>query len=131
MVTAQWMEEESLLCPDFSVHGGSMGEMYAKKISKVVEMAQSSKVLCWNLGWWRSACPRWCCFTWWTGELLDRLVQCSKNSNDFTRAWTGSRCICPGEFSDFTILGNDHGQLFMSSPLKHLNASMEKSTLLD
>ena len=29
---------------DFSVHGGSMGEMHAKKISKVVEMAERSKV---------------------------------------------------------------------------------------
>ena len=29
---------------DFSVHGGSMGEMHAKKISKVVEMAERTKV---------------------------------------------------------------------------------------
>ena len=28
---------------DFSVHGGSMGEMHAKKIAKLVEMAERSK----------------------------------------------------------------------------------------
>ena len=29
---------------DFSVHGGSMGEIHAKKISKIVEMAERAKV---------------------------------------------------------------------------------------
>lgn len=29
---------------DFSVHGGSMGEMHAKKISKIIEMAERAKV---------------------------------------------------------------------------------------
>ena len=63
---------------DFSVHGGSMGEMHAKKIAKVVEMAERVKapiIGLWDGGGQRahdgiSALAG-------TGELLDRLVQCS------------------------------------------------------
>ena len=63
---------------DFSVHGGSMGEMHAKKIAKLVEMAERSKtplVCVWDGGGQRAhdgidALAG-------TGELLDRLVQCA------------------------------------------------------
>ena len=63
---------------DFSVHGGSMGEMHAKKISKVVEMAERSKVPI--VGIWDGGGQRaqdGVASLGGTGELLDRLVQCS------------------------------------------------------
>ena len=63
---------------DFSVHGGSMGEMHALKIAKVVEMAERAKaplIAMWDGGGQRAhdgvnALAG-------TGEMLDRLVQCS------------------------------------------------------
>ena len=42
---------------DFSVHGGSMGEMHALKIAKVVEMAERAERPWWHLGRWRTARP--------------------------------------------------------------------------
>ena len=62
---------------DFSVHGGSMGEMHALKIAKLVEMAERAKaplIAMWDGGGQRaqdgvSALAG-------TGEMLDRLVQC-------------------------------------------------------
>ena len=59
---------------DFSVHGGSMGEMHAKKISKVVEMAERSKVPL--IGIWDGGGQRaqdGIAALGGTGELLDRL----------------------------------------------------------
>ena len=63
---------------DFSVHGGSMGEMHAKKIAKAVEMAERSRVPLigiWDGGGQRAhdGIPS----LGGTGELLDHLVQCS------------------------------------------------------
>ena len=63
---------------DFSVHGGSMGEMHAKKIAKVVEMAERSKVPI--VGIWDGGGQRahdGISSLAGTGELLDKLVQCS------------------------------------------------------
>ena len=43
---------------DFSVHGGSMGETHARKIAKVVEMAERAKVPIIGMGRWRTKSPR-------------------------------------------------------------------------
>ena len=62
---------------DFSVHGGSMGETHAKKIAKVVEMAERAKVPI--IGMWDGGGQRahdGISGLAGTGELLDRLVQC-------------------------------------------------------
>ncbi|MDP7203371.1 MAG: carboxyl transferase domain-containing protein, partial [Candidatus Poseidoniaceae archaeon] len=63
---------------DFSVHGGSMGEMHARKIAKVVEMAERARVPL--IGIWDGGGQRaqdGISSLGGTGELLDRLVQCS------------------------------------------------------
>ena len=63
---------------DFSVHGGSMGEIHAKKISKIVEMAERAKVPI--VGMWDGGGQRaqdGISGLAGTGELLDRFVQCS------------------------------------------------------
>jgi Acetyl-CoA carboxylase, carboxyltransferase component (subunits alpha and beta) len=106
---------------DFSVHGGSMGEMHAKKISKIIEMAERAKVpiICmWDGGGQRahdgiSALAG-------TGELLDRLVQCSGRIPMISLVLgpvVGVSALA-ASLADFTILGEDHGQLFLSSPLE-------------
>ena len=106
---------------DFSVHGGSMGEMHARKIAKVVDMAERTKVPI--IGIWDGGGQRaqdGIAALGGTGELLDSLVQCSG------RVPMISLVLGPvvgvsalgASLADFTILGNDHGQLFMSSPLE-------------
>ncbi len=106
---------------DFSVHGGSMGEMHAKKIAKIVEMAERSKtplVCVWDGGGQRAhdgidALAG-------TGELLDRLVQCSGRVPLISLVLgpvVGVSALA-ASLSDFTILGEEHGQLFLSSPLE-------------
>ena len=63
---------------DFSVHGGSMGEVHAKKIAKIVEMAERAKAPI--IGMWDGGGQRahdGVSGLAGTGELLDRLVQCS------------------------------------------------------
>ena len=106
---------------DFSVHGGSMGEMHAKKISKVVEMAERSKVPI--VGIWDGGGQRaqdGIASLGGTGELLDRLVQCSGRIPMISLVLgpvVGVSAL-GASLADFTVLGNDHGQLFMSSPLE-------------
>ncbi len=106
---------------DFSVHGGSMGEMHAKKISKVVEMAERTKVPI--VGIWDGGGQRaqdGVASLGGTGELLDRLVQCSGRIPMISLVLgpvVGVSAL-GASLADFTILGNDHGQLFMSSPLE-------------
>ena len=106
---------------DFSVHGGSMGEMHAKKIAKVVEMAERVKapiIGLWDGGGQRahdgiSALAG-------TGELLDRLVQCSGRVPMISLVLgpvVGVSALA-ASLADFTILGEEHGQLFLSSPLE-------------
>ncbi|HIG03336.1 MAG TPA: acyl-CoA carboxylase subunit beta [Candidatus Poseidoniales archaeon] len=106
---------------DFSVHGGSMGEMHAKKITKVVEMAERSKVplLCiWDGGGQRAhdGIPA----LGGTGELLDHIVSCSGRIPIISIVLgpvVGVSALAAG-LADFTILGREHGQLFLSSPLE-------------
>ena len=106
---------------DFSVHGGSMGEMHAQKIAKVVEMAERTKVPL--VGIWDGGGQRahdGVASLAGTGVLLDRLVQCSG------RIPMVSLVLGPvvgvsalgASLADFTILGEEHGQLFLSSPLE-------------
>ena len=103
---------------DFSVHGGSMGEMHALKIAKVVEMAERAKaplIAMWDGGGQRAhdgvnALAG-------TGEMLDRLVQCSGRIPMISLVLgpvVGVSALA-ASLSDFTILGEEHGQLFLSS----------------
>ena len=106
---------------DFSVHGGSMGEMHAKKIAKVVEMAEKSKVPI--VGIWDGGGQRaqdGIAALAGTGELLDRLVQCSGRIPMISLVLgpVVSVSALAASLADFTILGQEHGQLFMSSPLE-------------
>ena len=106
---------------DFSVHGGSMGEMHAKKIAKVVEMAEKSKVPI--VGIWDGGGQRaqdGITALAGTGELLDRLVQCSGRIPMISLVLgpVVSVSALAASLADFTILGQEHGQLFMSSPLE-------------
>ena len=106
---------------DFSVHGGSMGEMHAKKIAKAVEMAERSRVPLigiWDGGGQRAhdGIPS----LGGTGELLDHLVQCSGRIPMISIVLgpvVGVSALAAG-LADFTILGREHGQLFLSSPLE-------------
>ena len=106
---------------DFSVHGGSMGEMHAKKIAKLVEMAERSKtplVCVWDGGGQRAQDGIDALAG--TGELLDRLVQCSGRVPIISLVLgpvVGVSALA-ASLSDFTILGEEHGQLFLSSPLE-------------
>jgi len=106
---------------DFSVHGGSMGEMHAQKISKLVEMAERARVpiICiWDGGGQRAQDGVTALAG--TGELLDRLVQCSGRIPMISLVLgpvVGVSALS-ASLSDFTILGREHGQLFMSSPLE-------------
>ncbi len=106
---------------DFSVHGGSMGEMHAQKIAKVVEMAERSKVPL--VGIWDGGGQRahdGVASLGGTGVLLDRLVQCSGRIPMISLVLgpvVGVSAL-GASLSDFTILGSEHGQLFLSSPLE-------------
>ncbi|MDP6870356.1 MAG: acyl-CoA carboxylase subunit beta [Candidatus Poseidoniaceae archaeon] len=106
---------------DFSVHGGSMGEMHAQKIAKVVEMADRSKVPL--IGVWDGGGQRahdGVASLGGTGELLDRLVQCSGRIPMISLVLgpvVGVSAL-GASLADFTILGSEHGQLFLSSPLE-------------
>ena len=106
---------------DFSVHGGSMGEMHAKKISKIIEMAERAKapIICmWDGGGQRA--HDGVAALGGTGELLDRLVQCSGRIPIISLVLgpvVGVSAL-GASLADFTILGEEHGQLFLSSPLE-------------
>ena len=106
---------------DFSVHGGSMGEMHAKKIAKAVQMAMRSRVPLigiWDGGGQRvhDGIPA----LGGTGELLDHLVQCSGRIPMLSIVLgpvVGVSALAAG-LADFTILSRESGQLFLSSPLE-------------
>lgn len=106
---------------DFSVHGGSMGEMHAKKIAKVVEMAERVKAPI--IGLWDGGGQRahdGVAALAGTGELLDRIVQCSGRIPMISLVLgpvVGVSALA-ASLADFTILGEEHGQLFLSSPLE-------------
>jgi propionyl-CoA carboxylase beta chain len=106
---------------DFSVHGGSMGEMHALKIAKVVEMAERARaplVGIWDGGGQRA--QDGIAALGGTGQLLDRMVQCSGRIPMLSLVLgpvVGVSALAAA-LADFTILGEEHGQLFLSSPLE-------------
>jgi len=98
---------------DFSVHGGSMGEMHALKIAKIVEMAERAKapiIAIWDGGGQRA--QDGVAALAGTGEMLDRLVQCSGRIPVISLVLgpvVGVSALA-ASLSDFTILGEGHGQ---------------------
>jgi len=106
---------------DFSVFGGSMGEMHALKISKIAEMAERARIPL--VGIWDGGGQRahdGIHSLAGTGELLDRLVACSGRIPMFSLILgpvVGVSALAAG-LADFVILGHEHGQLFLSSPLE-------------
>ncbi len=106
---------------DFSVFGGSMGEMHALKIAKVAEMAERARIPL--VGIWDGGGQRahdGVHSLAGTGELLDRLVACSGRIPMFSLVLgsvVGASALAAG-LADFVILGHEYGQLFLSSPLE-------------
>ena len=104
---------------DFSVFSGTMGEMHAKKICKVVEFAEKARLPV--IGIWdgdgqraqegvTSLGPN--------GELLDILVSCSGKVPMISIVLgtvSGTSALAAG-LSDFVILGRQRGRMFMRSP---------------
>ena len=106
---------------DFSVFGGSMGEMHALKIAKIAEMAERARIPL--VGIWDGGGQRahdGVHSLAGTGVLLDRLVACSGRIPMFSLVLgpvVGVSALAAG-LADFVILGQEHGQLFLSSPLE-------------
>ena len=106
---------------DFTVFGGSMGEMHANKISKVVEMAERARVpiICiWDGGGQRAHDGVHSLAA--TGEMLDYFVSCSGRIPMISLVLgpvVGVSALAAA-LADFVILGEDYGQLFLSSPLE-------------
>lgn len=106
---------------DFSVFGGSMGEMHALKIGKVAEMAERARIPL--VGIWDGGGQRahdGVHSLAGTGELLDRLIACSGRVPMISLVLgpvVGVSALAAG-VADFVVLGREHGQLFMSSPLE-------------
>ena len=104
---------------DYAVFGGSMGEMHAQKIAKVAEFAEKAQLPL--IGIWdgdgqrvQDGVPALGA----TGELLDILVACSGRIPTFSiilGTVAGVSALAAG-LSDFVILSDDHGQMFMRSP---------------
>lgn len=98
-----------------------MGEMHAKKIAKLVEMAERVKAPI--IGLWDGGGQRahdGIAALAGTGELLDRIVQCSGRVPMISLVLgpvVGVSALA-ASLADFTILGEEHGQLFLSSPLE-------------
>ena len=106
---------------DFTVFGGSMGEMHANKISKVLEMAERARVpiVCiWDGGGQRALDGVHSLAA--TGVMLDYFVACSGRVPIISVVLgpvVGVSALAAG-LADFVILGEENGQLFLSSPLK-------------
>lgn len=106
---------------DFTVFGGSMGEMHARKIAKVVEMAERARIpliSIWDGGGQRAHDGVHALAA--TGEMLDRFVACSGRIPMLSLVLgpvVGVSALAAG-LADFVILGEDHGHLFLSSPLE-------------
>ncbi len=104
---------------DYAVFDGTMGEMHARKIAKVAEFAEKSQLPL--IGIWdgdgqrvQDGVPSLGA----TGELLDILVACSGRIPTFSiilGTVAGVSALAAG-LSDFVILSDDHGQMFMRSP---------------
>jgi propionyl-CoA carboxylase beta chain len=106
---------------DFSLFGGSMGEMHALKIGKVAEMAERARIPL--VGIWDGGGQRahdGVHSLAGTGELLDRLIACSGRIPMISLVLgpvVGVSALAAG-VADFVVLGREHSQLFMSSPLE-------------
>ena len=104
---------------DYAVFDGTMGEMHAQKIAKVAEFAEKAQLPL--IGIWdgdgqrvQDGVPSLGA----TGELLDILVACSGRIPTFSiilGTVAGVSALAAG-LSDFVILSDDHGQMFMRSP---------------
>jgi len=116
---------------DFTVFGGSMGEMHAKKISKIIEMAERTRIplVCiWDGGGQRAHDGVHSLAA--TGEMLDRFVSCSGRIPMISLVLgpvVGVSALAAG-ISDFVVLGEEHGQLFLSSPLETEETISEEMT---
>ncbi len=104
---------------DYSVFSGTMGEMHAKKIVKVVEFAEKSQLPI--IGIWDGDGQRaheGVTSLGSTGKLLDILVACSGRIPMISIVLgtvSGTSALAAG-LSDFVILGADRGRMFMRSP---------------
>jgi len=104
---------------DYAVFEGTMGEMHARKIAKIAAFAEKAQLPL--IGIWdgdgqrvHDGVPSLGA----TGELLDILVACSGRVPIFSiilGTVAGVSALAAG-LSDFVILSDDHGQMFMRSP---------------
>ena len=104
---------------DFAVFSGTMGEMHARKIAKIAAFAEKAQLPL--IGIWdgdgqrvEDGVPALGA----TGELLDILVACSGRIPIFSvilGTVAGVSALAAG-LSDFVILSDDNGQMFMRSP---------------
>ena len=97
-----------------------MGEMHAKKIAKLVEMAERSKtplVCVWDGGGQRATTV----LTHWQVRRIARPfgpMQWRVPVISLVLGPVVGVSALAASLSDFTILGEEHGQLFLSSPLE-------------
>ena len=104
---------------DYSVFSGTMGEMHAKKIAKIAEFAEKSQLPI--VGIWDGDGQRaheGVTSLGATGELLNILVACSGRVpmvSIVLGTVSGTSALAAG-LSDFVILGEGWGRMFMRSP---------------
>ena len=120
---------------DYSIFEGTMGEMHAKKISKIVEFAEKSMLPV--IGIWDGDGQRaheGVSSLGATGELLDIFAACSGRIPIISLVLgtvSGVSALAAG-LSDFVILGSEHGQMFMRSPYfipEVVNGEIDEETL--
>ncbi len=104
---------------DYSVFSGTMGEMHAKKITKVVEFAEKSRLPI--IGIWDGDGQRaheGVTSLGSTGELLDSLVSCSGRVPmiSIVLGTVSGTSALAASLSDFVILDQNRGRMFMRSP---------------
>ena len=98
-----------------------MGEMHAQKIVKIVEMALKSRlplVGIWDGGGQRA--HEGVTALGATGELMDRLISCSGRIPMISLVMgpvVGASALAAA-IADFVIIGEEHGEFFLSSPLE-------------
>ena len=104
---------------DYSVFSGTMGEMHAKKITMVVEFAEKSRLPI--IGIWDGDGQRaheGVTSLGSTGELLDSLVSCSGRVPmiSIVLGTVSGTSALAASLSDFVILDQNRGRMFMRSP---------------
>ncbi|RAH09736.1 MAG: methylmalonyl-CoA carboxyltransferase [Methanobacteriota archaeon] len=117
------LDGRRILCfsQDFSVFGGSVGEMHAQKIVKIVDMALRARlplVAIWDGGGQRA--HEGMTSLGMTGEMMDRLIACSGRIPVISLVMgpvVGASALAAA-LADFVIIGEEHGEFFMSSPLE-------------